>query len=196
MGKREGIDGHRHRLTAGIAAAVTENGYRDTTIADIVRHAQVSKRTFYEHFADKQECFLASFADASDHLLRVVQAAGARPLPWRERVGGAVAAYLAALDAYPSMTRGLTLELPAAGPRALAVRREQLQRFADLLHDLVAEAAKENPDLRVPTPAMCTALVGGINELVLLAIEDGTPTRLTALAGTGTELITAVLTAP
>ncbi|WP_213452230.1 TetR/AcrR family transcriptional regulator [Rhizomonospora bruguierae] len=200
MGRRDGTGGdaggHRHRLTAGMAAAVTEKGYRATTIADVVRRAQVSKRTFYQHFADKQECFLASFADASEHLLRVVQAAGWRPLPWRERVSAAVTAYLAALDAHPAMTRGLTLELSAAGPRALALRREQLQRFADLLHDLLAEAAKEDRDLRVPAPAMCMALVGGINELVLLAIEEDAPGRLTDLAGTGTELIAAVLTAP
>ena len=71
--KMQGVDGeksrdsrrHRLRLLEGFAAAVSERGYAATTIAHIVEHARVSKRTFYEHFADKEECFLALYAEAA-----------------------------------------------------------------------------------------------------------------------------------
>jgi AcrR family transcriptional regulator len=191
------VDRYRHRLVNGLASAVVAKGYPATTIADIVRYARVSKRTFYEHFADKEECFLASYAAASDYLLRLVDTAAAdEDLPWPERIPAAVTAYLTALQSQPGLTRTLLLEVPAAGARAVALRRRQLQRFADLLHDLTARAAPAHPDLRPLSPGMCTALVGGINELILLAVEEGRAAQLTDLADTVADLIRAVLRAP
>ena len=88
------------------------------------------------------------------------------------------------------------MEVHAAGPRALALRRAVLARFADLLCDLIARARAEHPELRELTPALSTALVGGINELVLLAVEHGNAERLTELEETTADLVTAVLRAP
>jgi AcrR family transcriptional regulator len=70
-----------------MAAAVVERGYLATTIADIVRHARVSKRTFYEHFADKEECFLSAYASTSEYLLRLVAAAAEGEPEWQSRIG-------------------------------------------------------------------------------------------------------------
>ena len=61
---------HRARLTGGLAAAIEEKGYAAVTIADVVARARVSKRTFYEHFADKEACFLALYSETSDELLK------------------------------------------------------------------------------------------------------------------------------
>jgi AcrR family transcriptional regulator len=55
----------RRRLLEGMAAAVRECGYRDSTVADVVRHARTSRRTFYEHFPSKQACFTALLQDAN-----------------------------------------------------------------------------------------------------------------------------------
>ena len=52
------IDPFRQRLLDGLAAAIDERGYRASTVADIVRHARTSKRTFYDQFASKEQCFL------------------------------------------------------------------------------------------------------------------------------------------
>lgn len=186
-------DSPRHRLVTGMATALVEKGYAATTIADIVRHARVSKRTFYEHFADKEECFLAAFGNAADYLLRLASAAAEAEGPWADRVHDAVRTYLTALQAEPALTRALLLELPAAGPRALALRRRHLQRFADLLHGLAARAAADDPGLSPLSPATCTALIGGINELTLLGVEEGRAARLTDLVDTAADLIGAAL---
>jgi AcrR family transcriptional regulator len=186
-------DSPRHRLVAGLATALVEKGYAATTIADIVRHARVSKRTFYEHFADKEECFLAAFANSADYLLRQTSAAAETDAPWPERVHAAVRTYLTALQAEPALTKALLLELPAAGSRALALRRRHLQRFADLLHDLAARVAVDNTDLRPLSPATCTALIGGINELTLVGVEEGRAARLADLVDTAADLIQAAL---
>ena len=82
--------GHRARLTAGLAAAIAEKGYAAVTIADVVRSARVSKRTFYEHFADKEACFLALYVETSDELLELIAATTASAEgPWEGRIGAA-----------------------------------------------------------------------------------------------------------
>ena len=87
---RPAAAGHRARLTEGLAAAIAEKGYAAVTIADVVRVARVSKRTFYEHFADKEACFLALYAETTEELLELIgiAVAGARG-PWQERIGAA-----------------------------------------------------------------------------------------------------------
>src|ERR1700712_1018447 len=117
-GIRRTAEGLRGDLMSGLAAAVAEKGYAASTIADIVAHARVSKRTFYEHFADKEECLMALYADACDGLMAVLRSAGSPAPRWPERVQVAVAAYLSTLESLPAVTRALLVETQAAGPRA------------------------------------------------------------------------------
>ncbi|MFI5957983.1 TetR/AcrR family transcriptional regulator [Cryptosporangium sp. NPDC051539] len=178
-----------------MATALVEKGYGAVTIADIARHARVSKRTFYEHFADKQECFLAVYAAASDRLLRLVDEAAQPDLDWVEQVRAAVHAYLAALQTEPALTRTVLLEIQSAGPEALRLRRRGQQRFAALLLERVEEGARTVPGARPISPAMATAVIGGLNELVMEAVEDGRADRLTDLDAVATEFVRAVLVA-
>ena len=71
------------------------------TIADVVRHARVSKRTFYEHFADKEDCFVAAYRELSEQTMRAIAAAVDFGASWEEQMGAAVRAYLGALDSRP-----------------------------------------------------------------------------------------------
>jgi len=185
----------RGRLLGGLALAIVEKGYAAATIADVVRHARVSKRTFYEQFADKEACFLALYAAVGDHLLSVIETAVHAAGPWRERVEAATRAYLADLATAPALTRTFLVEIQAAGPRALAARREVHERFAQLLCALTAEAAADEAGLAPLPPALATALVGGINELVLQAVEDGRTAQLADLTTVATDLILVVASA-
>jgi AcrR family transcriptional regulator len=184
---------HRVRLMEGMAAAVNEKGYAATTIADIVRHSRVSKRTFYEHFADREACFLACYAEGSELALRAVAEAARGGDLWPERVHAATRAYLTTLQDHPALTRTLLVEILGAGPRALVLRREVLERFALLLRDLVEAARGERPEVRELTPAMSTALVGGINELVLATVEQGGVDQLDQLEEPISELVQSAL---
>lgn len=189
-------DTHRDRLVLGMAAAVTEHGYAATRIADVVRHARVSKRTFYEHFADKQECFLATYVALSGTLLAAVTEAAGGGGPWERRLGAATHAYLSTLAAQPTLTRTLLTEILSAGPDGRRVRREVLERFAAALRTLVEAGRAEVPEVRELTPPLAMALVGGINELVLQAVEQGRAGSLTELADPVAEIVRALLTAP
>jgi AcrR family transcriptional regulator len=177
----------------GLAAALVEKGYAAVTIADIARHARVSKRTFYEHFADKQQAFLAVYAAASDRLLRLVDKAATPELDWQQQIAAAVRAYLSALQEEPALTRTILVEIQSAGPEALRLRRRGQQRFAAMLAERVADGVREHPARRPLSPAMATAVIGGINELVLEAVEQGRAEQLTDLDAVVIEFVRAVL---
>ena len=191
---RPAAAGHRARLTGGLAAAIAEKGYAAVTIADVVRIARVSKRTFYEHFAAKEACFLALYAETSDELLELIGTATAVARgPWQARIGAAARAYFERVAAEPELIRAALLEIQAAGPRARGLRREVQRRYAEQLRAFSLAAEAEEAGIRALTPALATAVVGGLNELMLEAVEAGQAERMGELADAATELIGAVL---
>jgi AcrR family transcriptional regulator len=191
---RPAAAGHRARLTGGLAAAIAEKGYATVTIADVVRHARVSKRTFYEHFADKEACFLALYSETSDELLDLIaEAAASADGRWDERLGRAARAYFERVAGEPELIRAALLEIQAAGPRARGLRREVQRRYSEQLRALSIAAAAQEPGISALTPALATAVVGGLNELMMEAAEAGQAARMGELAAAATELIRAVL---
>src|SRR5580693_974681 len=186
-------EAHRLRLVGAMAACLAEKGYSTVTIADIARQAHVSKRTFYEHFPDKDACFIACYETLSNIVLQAIVEAMSGDLPWAKRIRASTRAYLATLESQPALTRTLMMDIYAAGPQALRVRRQVLRRFADNLRRVIDQGRKENPKLPRLSQAMATAIIGGINELVLVAVEEGRAHRLTELSGTAEALLQAVL---
>ena len=185
---------HRARLTDGLAGAIAEKGYAAATIADVVAHARVSKRTFYEHFADKEACFLALYSQTTDELLALIGAEVARADGgWAQRLATAARAYFDRLAAEPALIRTGLIEIRAAGPTARALRRDVQRRYADMLRALSDEAAAEDPSVTPLSPVLATAVVGGIDELMLEAVEAGQEHRMGELADAAIELIRAVL---
>jgi AcrR family transcriptional regulator len=182
----------RQALTGGLAAAVTEKGYAASTIADVVAHARVSKRTFYQHFADKEACLMALYEQGCEHLIGVLGGASADG-PWRDVVSDSVTAYLTALENMPAVSRTLLVEIQAAGPSAYRLRQQMQRRFADTIVGLTGR----NPEVPPLAPDLAIALVGGINELLLQASDPytGGGTSFTSLTGTIERLVFAVLSA-
>jgi AcrR family transcriptional regulator len=180
---------HRSRLLRGMAAAVAVKGYGDTTIADIVREASVSRRTFYEHFHDKAECLIALYEAASRGALRVLREAIDSSHGWEEQVESAIRAYLECLARNPVLLRTLFVEILGLGPAGLEVRRKMHREMADFLLQLVN--AGTGPEAAM-TPEIAMAVIGGMHELVLQAVEDGKLEELPVLTATATRLLKAV----
>ena len=176
---------HRSRLLEGMAVAVAQKGYADTTIADIVREASVSRRTFYEHFTTKAECLVALYEAASRNALKVLRDAVASGKDWDGQVEGALRAYLECMASNPMLLRTLFVEILHLGTEGLAARRRVNREIADYMLSVVG------PE-RV-TPELAMAVVGGIHELVLQAIEDGRVDRLGDLTPAASTLVKAVV---
>jgi AcrR family transcriptional regulator len=191
---------HHRQLLQGMARGVAEKGYGATTIADVVRAARVSKSTFYAHFADKEDCYVALYSAAVDNVLDAMRdadaTAGAQGLSWRGHLDAVNLAYLGALAAGGELTRSLLIEVQTAGPAALAMRRDVLDRYVRLVCGLTDGLRRGDPHLRRLTPELVLAVVGGINEIVMRTLETGPVEAITDLAGVATELWCAVLTAP
>jgi AcrR family transcriptional regulator len=181
----EGIHQHRSRLLEGMALAVAQKGYADTTIADIVREAGVSRRTFYEHFATKAECLVALYEAASRNALKVLREAIDPRHDWEQQVERALRAYLECMASNPLLMRTLFIEILHLGPDGLAARRGVNQEIADYM---LAVVGRDHI-----TPELAMAVVGGIHELVLQAIEEGRVERLGELTLSASALVKAVV---
>jgi AcrR family transcriptional regulator len=186
----------RSRLLRAMAVAVSEKGYGATTVADVVRIARVSRRTFYEHFDDRESCFLALGDELSQFFLDLVADTASLDLPWRERVDRTLEAYLRVMAANPGLTRAFLLEPFGMGTHALARRRTVFRRGAEQLVEVFEEGRQQNPELNPVSFDTAMAIIGGIHELVLLAAEEGRAHELDKLRDTAAQLITDVLTAP
>jgi AcrR family transcriptional regulator len=178
---------HRTRLLEGMAHAVADKGYAATTIADIVREAGVSRRTFYEHFAGKAECLVALFEAASHNALKVLRGAIDPAHPWQTQVEHALAAYLHGLAANPVLLRTLYVEILGLGLEGLAARRRVNQEIAAFMLGVV-NGRRRGPPL---SAQMAMAVVGGINELVLECVEQDRIDHLAELVGPAAQLVRA-----
>ena len=184
---------YRNRLLGGMAASVAHRGYAVTTVADIVREAGVSKRTFYEHFATKSDCLIALYQSASHAALKVLKEAIDPRRDWTSQVEHALKAYLGCLASDPQLLRTLFIEILHLGQPGLAVRRQMYQELADFIVQVVAATPRQGMGQTIPVATLAMAIVGGINELVLKAIEDDRTEHLLELAAPASALVRAVL---
>jgi AcrR family transcriptional regulator len=180
---------HRRRLLDAMSEAVARKGYADTTIADIAAEARVSKRTFYEHFDDKAACLFALYRAASEQALSVLREAIDPAHDWHAQAERALNAYFSCLACNPPLLRTLFIEILHLGPEGLRVRRQVNEQIADFIVAVVGERAGRAPLLRT----MAMAIVGGINELVLQAIEQDRVDRLAELSAPAAHLVKAVI---
>lgn len=184
---------HRARLLDGMARSVAEKGYAETTIADIVRQAGVSRRTFYEHFGDKAECLMALYVAATDEATAALRAAINPSSNWQTQVEQAMAAYLAALARNPVLLRTLFIDILGLGASGLAVRSRVHQQLAALMLEVVNQRPGARLRKSPLQPTMALAVVGGIHELVLQAIEQERVQELHTLVAPASALLRAAI---
>ena len=169
LAREEVLASQRGRMLDAMAEVVAEKGYAAATVADVIERARVSRKTFYEHFPDKEACFLAAFDAGAEILLGTVEAADPGTGGPLERARARVRAYLQTLAAEPAFARTLIIEVVAAGPRALERRREIFAAFADASRRIARE---EGLGEGVPDEAYLGA-VGAANEIVADWLADG-----------------------
>jgi AcrR family transcriptional regulator len=157
----------RGRILAATAQVLYEDGFASATVGRIVSRAGISRRTFYQLFADLESCVLECFEDALARLRADVAAAWSPEQAWVDRTRAALWAILSFFDDEPQLARLLVVETLAAGPEALARRRELL----DLLAAAVQDGGRAQPPGR-PTSLVAEALVGGIVAMIHTRLLD------------------------
>ncbi len=141
-GERSGIGRHgqiaeiqRSRLLAAAVAAIDELGYADTAVADVTGRARVSRRTFYELFANREECLAAVLEDAVALVAGEIGRAGLAGLAWRERVRAGLWVILSFLDREPALARVCVVQALRGGGRVLERRGEILAGLAAVVDE-------------------------------------------------------------
>jgi AcrR family transcriptional regulator len=185
----------RRRLFEAAAAVFARVGYAEASAEAIAREAGMSKATFYEHFANKEECILALFDEASTEVKRAMAEAAnaAGHATYEERVHAVVRAFLGTLAAYPESAQTLLVEIIGAGPRAMARRDAILEAFADAL---LRDNARTAPTYGAGTfvsPDDAFGVIGAIVELVSLRLRSGRADDVAALEPVIARLMLGVL---
>lgn len=161
------VHNQRERMLLAVAEAVAEQGFATTTVADIIARARLSRRTFYEHFADKEECYLAAYDTVVEQLLSAVGQAYEQADEWPRKVHDGLETFLAYLAAEPAFARMCIVEVVAAGPDARSRRDAAMRVFVDFLEPGRAEAPR---GLVVPALA-AEVVVGGIYEIIYSRLQ-------------------------
>jgi AcrR family transcriptional regulator len=190
-----GRSAHRERLIEAMATSIAERGYRATTVADVVRIARTSRRNFYEHFADREACFLALFEQANDAMMGQIAAAVDPAAPLERQVDTALAAYLDNVTSQPELYRSFVRELPGLGQAGSEKQLAVIERFAQMLVALVESGRSAQPELgaRPLSMEMAVIIVGGLRELMVISLQQGRDVR--ALRRSAGEAVKAILNA-
>jgi AcrR family transcriptional regulator len=161
------VQNQRERIITALVDTVAECGYNATTVAHITKAASVSRRTFYEHFADKEACFLAAYEMVADHIRDSMRAAAESFEDWPQKVRAALATMLRFLAGEPELARIVMIEPIAAGGEIAARHRASMQGFVEILK---AGRPEHSGDRPLPEATEET-VVGGILSLVVREIS-------------------------
>jgi len=177
-------EAQRERLLRSVIAAVGESGFRDVTVADIVRGARVSRAAFYAHFSDKEDCFLAATREGGLLMASRVASAAKRPPAGagaEASLRASIAAFLGFLAAEPTFARAFYVDMPMAGPKAVRQFEAGLHAFARMNRAWHERARQDHPDWPAVPYQAYYALAGATTELVRAEVRQGTTEALTGL---------------
>jgi AcrR family transcriptional regulator len=143
-------------MLGAMVREIAERGVANVSVAHVVARSGVSRRTFYEIFDDREDCFLAAFDEAIERIGAAVVPVYGRPGSWQAKTRAALSTALECLDDDPNTARLLIVESLAAGPRALE-RRQQL------LAQVVAAVELGRGEGKVDAPVLAgEGVVGGV----------------------------------
>jgi AcrR family transcriptional regulator len=170
------VENQRARLVSSMIETVAERGYGRTTVADVIGAAKISRRTFYESFANKEDCYAAAY-EASFGYLRTMAGGGAEGAAWPASVREGLAALLETLAAHPDLA-AFFLVSPAG------VGDEIADRHHRAINELVEVLLAAAPKVREPKGAAsirAEALAGGFSRLAAMRVNAGRTAELPAL---------------
>jgi AcrR family transcriptional regulator len=176
-------DRQRRRLFAAAAAVFARVGYAEATAEAIAREAGMSKATFYEHFANKEDCIVALFDAAVAVLVGGMRAQGdahATDAP-EDRVQASVRALLGTMADHPNEAQTLLVEMVGAGPRAMARRDAALDQVARYIDEVNQADVARGAAPRLHSPHDAFAIVGAVVELASRQIRTGNPSDIREL---------------
>jgi AcrR family transcriptional regulator len=169
----------RARLMSGAIGVLDEHGYARTTVAHITNRARVSRRTFYELFANREECMLAVLDDTCARIAAALESSEIERLAWRERVRVGLATILTFFDSEPALARVCLSQALRGGPRVIERRERILGQLAAVLD----EGRRQGARGREHGPLIAEGLVGATFAIVHARVQHQQREPLVGLLG-------------
>jgi AcrR family transcriptional regulator len=166
----------RARIIAAMLDLATDGGVSTVSVAHVVERSGVSRRTFYQHFTDRDDCFRAAFEQALSYASQCVIGAYRAEKTWRGRIRAGLIALLSFLDEEPAVARVLIIER-LSGPRALRCRGEALARVASAVDEGRAEASGTHSSLTAE------GVLGGVLAVIQARLDGPERTQTAHIAG-------------
>ncbi len=164
---------HRDRLIAACVQEVQKRGYPEMTVANIIKTAAVSRRTFYEFFDSKEACFEATYDVVFGHVRDLVLEAFASEEEWPQQVRAALGAMLHFFAEEPRLAHLCMVEPLAAGPPIADHHRHAVRSFATLL-----DAGQGSSGVEEPPGGTAEAVIAGVASLINRRIAAGQAEQL------------------
>lgn len=158
----------RARLLAAAVLVIEEQGWSGASVAHITARARVSRRTFYDLFANRDECLVAVLQDAVEQVAAEIVMADLEGLAWRERMRGGLLAVLSFFEREPALARLCVVQSLQGGPQVLEWREGIVQDLARI----VDEGRRESPRARLCTILTAEGLVGGVFAIVYARLSS------------------------
>jgi AcrR family transcriptional regulator len=147
------------RLLRAMGRCVSEQGYAETTIADVVRYARTSRSVFYKHFADKQECFLETYRQMTDVRIEASLAAAAEVADWEAKLDVGIAAYMRWMAEHPEVAITTVVEVHCAGPRAQEARSRAISDWMRTIKGVTVLAGKAGVEVELDETAVLAIIL-------------------------------------
>jgi AcrR family transcriptional regulator len=149
----------RERLVRAMGLCVSQQGYSETTIADVVRVARTSRSVFYKHFADKEECFLETYRRMTEVRIGASLKAAREQIDWRGKLEAGIGTYFRWMSEHPEVAITTVVEVHRAGRQALKIRRLALEDWMRTLEGVAALARKAGDDVELDEAAYAAIIL-------------------------------------
>jgi AcrR family transcriptional regulator len=159
-------ENQRDRILQAMVDMAAQHGYGGVTVADVIKAAGVSRKTFYENFKSKEDCFLRAYDVLIEQLSSVAIRAYQAAADWTEGIRSALGATLTSLSQDAALARVVLVEVLAAGPRALERYDQAMHRILPILELGRAESAHGS---ELP-PKLAEEILGGVVQTLYLRV--------------------------
>jgi AcrR family transcriptional regulator len=169
------VSNQRERIIDALAVVCAAKGYSAATVEDVIAQAGVSRRTFYDLFSSKQECFLVAYELVMDRVVQAVERSYAREdCEWSQRMTRLLQTLLSQLAAEPELARLVMVDVLAAEQAALERRDAALRRFEVFFSTGAMGLQIPDQERRL----LARAVIGGLAEALYNRIATGETDRL------------------
>lgn len=164
------VEHQRERIVVAVAEVVSVTGYRDMTVESVIARAGVSRKTFYQHFDNREAAFLAAYDGFARQVLDVILRAQAAEDSFSARAERTIRAVLELLAAHPAETYLCVVETLAVGPAGARRRADVMRRVVRSVHDMTCALAIAK-GRRPPQEITAEVVVGGVFEVIYNRVQ-------------------------